>query len=503
MQKIKEKLRKISIKQWHIFIIIIGILFVSIGAFHGNMWFDESYSVGMARHSISEIWKIGGNDVHPVLYYWLLRIIYLLTGGSVIAYRVFSVIPIAIMIILGYTHIRKDYGEKVGIIFSFLSAFLPEMAVYAIEIRMYSWAILAVTILAIYAYRLSKEDNTKNWIIYGLSSLISIYLHYYGLMAAGLINVVLLIYLIIKKRKKGLIFIISFGLVQFIAYIPWLMYFITQLSHVSHGFWIVYTWPKTPMELLSAQLAGYIRTTEYTELLVPTVFALELYGYMIYKTYKLYKEKQVLKPFIWSVVMYLSVIAAAIIMRVILNQTILYYRYLFVITGLYIFAISYILGKEKNKVEIVVILAVIAILGIYNNVEMIKDNYSSTNNEPINYMKENIKAEDIVIYSDCGVGSVAAINCIEPKVYFLNEDNWGVEEAYKAFGPEFETVIDREFLKTAPDRIWVIDNAYGSAVKDVFETDTEDYKYKVVSEEKFITEYHDYHWKITLLEKVK
>ena len=61
------------------------------------------------------------------------------------------------------------------------------------------------TVLAIYAYRLTKEDNTKNWLIFGIASLMSIYLHYYGLMAAGIINVILLVYLIIKKRKKVII----------------------------------------------------------------------------------------------------------------------------------------------------------------------------------------------------------------------------------------------------------------------------------------------------------
>lgn len=74
------------------------------------------------------------------------------------------------MIISGLYTYKKRFWRKNRIIFSFLSAFLPEMAQYAIEIRMYSWAILAVTILAIYAYRLTKEDNTKNWIIFGLSS---------------------------------------------------------------------------------------------------------------------------------------------------------------------------------------------------------------------------------------------------------------------------------------------------------------------------------------------
>ena len=322
MEKLKDRLKRITIKQWHIVVIVVGILFISLGAFHKNIWFDESYSVGLARHTFGEIWSIGGHDVHPILYYWMLRIVYLITGGSIIAYKIFSVIPIAILIILGYTHIRKDFGEKTGFIFSFLTVVLPEVAVYAVEIRMYSWAILAVTILSIYAYRLSKEDNTKNWIIFGISSLASIYLHYYGLMAAGLINVILLVYLIIKKRKKGLIFIISFGIVQGLAYLPWLMNFVTQLSNVSHGFWIGFSFPKTPMELLSSQLAGYVKSSDYTDLLVPTVLSLELYGYIIYKTYKYFKEKQDLQPFKWSVIVYFAVIIAAIIITVVMKTSI-------------------------------------------------------------------------------------------------------------------------------------------------------------------------------------
>ena len=413
------------------------------------------------------------------------------------AYRIFSVIPIAIMIILGYTHIRKDFGEKTGFIFSFLSAFLPEMAVYAIEIRMYSWAILAVSILAIYAYRLSKEDNTKNWIIFGISSLVSIYLHYYGLMAAGLINVILLIYLIIKKRKKGIIFIISFGVVQALAYLPWLVNFATQLSNVSKGFWIGFSFPQTPMELLSSQLAGYVKSSDYTDFLVPTVLALELYGYMIYKTYKYSKEKQDLKPFKWSVIIYFAVIFAAVIITVVMKTSILYYRYLFVITGLYIFAVSFILGKEKNKVEIVSILSVIAILGVYNNVMMIKDNYSSTNSEPIDYIEENIQQGDTIVFVNLGGGFVAAIHFVDNQVYFYNADNWGVEEAYKAFGPKYETCVTKDFIEDCSDRVWIIDDPNGTAYEELFV----DKDYNKVSEKEFFTKYHDYSYKITLIEK--
>ena len=497
MEKIKEKLKSITLNQWHIAVIVIGIIFVSLGAFHSNLWFDESYSVGLARHTFGEIWSIGGHDVHPILYYWMLRIVYLITGGTIMAYRIFSVIPIAIMIILGYTHIRKDFGEKTGFIFSFLSAFLPEMAQYAIEIRMYSWAILAVTILAIYAYRLTKEDNTKNWIIFGLSSLASIYLHYYGLMAAGLINVFLLIYLIVKRRKKGIIFIISFGILQGLAYLPWLVNFATQLSNVSSGYWIGFSFPKTPMELLSSQLAGYVKTSDYTGLLVPTVLALELYAYIIYKTYKYAKAKEDLNSFKWSVMVYFAVILAAIIITALIKTSILYYRYLFVITGLYIFAVSFILGKEENKIEIVARLSVIAILGVYNNIVMMKDNYDYSNQEPIKYLNENVKEGDTIVYADFGGGSVVAVQFADNQVYFYNADNWGVEEAYKAFGPNYEVKVTKDFIDNCSNRVWFVDNIYNSVADEVFEGKG----YNKVSEKEFSTKYHDYSYKIVLLEK--
>lgn len=497
MEKIKEKFKSITLKQWHIAIIVIGIIFVSLGAFHCNLWFDESYSVGLARHTFGEIWSIGGHDVHPILYYWMLRIVYLITGGSIMAYRIFSVIPIALMIVLGYTHIRKDFGEKTGFIFSFLAAFLPEMAQYAIEIRMYSWAILAVTILAIYAYRLTKEDNTKNWIIFGLASLASIYLHYYGLMAAGLINVFLLIYLIVKKRKKGIIFIVSFGVIQGLAYLPWLVNFATQLSNVSGGFWIGFSFPKTPMELLSSQLAGYVKTSDYTGLLVPTVLALELYAYMIYKTYKYAKAKENLNAFKWSVIVYFAVILAAIIITALMKTSILYYRYLFVITGLYIFAVSFVLGKEQNKIEIISILSVIAILGVYNNIIMMKDNYDYSNQEPIKYLNENVQDGDMIAFSNLGGGFVAAIHFVDNQVYFYNPENWGVEEAYKAFGPNYETCVTENFVDNCSNRVWVIDDPNGSFYEDVFESK----EYNKVSEKEFFTKYHDYSYKIILLEK--
>ena len=59
---------KISLNTLLIILITIGTIFIFSTVFHSNIWFDEAYSVGMANHNFADIWNIGKNDVHPVLY---------------------------------------------------------------------------------------------------------------------------------------------------------------------------------------------------------------------------------------------------------------------------------------------------------------------------------------------------------------------------------------------------------------------------------------------------
>ena len=193
----------------HISIILLGIVFIFLPAFHSSLWFDESYTVGIANKGFIDIWKITGNDVLPAFYYWLLHIVYLIFGSNILIYRLFSVLAIVILGIIGYTHIRKDFGEKVGILFSFFTYFLPIMNTYAQEIRMYSWSCLIVTLMAIYGYRfyqaISARDEIairKNLCLFGVFSICCCYIHYYALVTTCLVNLILLIYLIKNKETN-------------------------------------------------------------------------------------------------------------------------------------------------------------------------------------------------------------------------------------------------------------------------------------------------------------
>lgn len=495
---VKKKKDKILIL--NIIIIILGTIFISLGAFHTNIWFDESYSVAISNHSFSEIWNIGGNDVHPVFYYIMLKIVSLIFGNNILVFRLFSIVPIVILSILGITHIRKDYGERTGIIFSFLTLFLPIIAAYSSEIRMYTWVMLFVTITAIYANRIYKNElSIKNWVIFALFSLLSAYTHYYGLMFAGIINVILFIYLLKNRKGKNKdlkIFIIQ-AVVECLLYVPWLYYFIKQLTSVGGGYWIKLEFPDTLYNVLGIQYMGSLSN------IFGFCFAICLYIYLGFVIYRCKKERISVKNARNSLLLYVLIVFIAFLIS--LKSPILYPRYLMTITGLLIFFIADIMAKEKSKYITIEICIIIFVTSLISNINIINNNYDNTNMKQIEYLEENIKDDDIIVYSNIGNGSVFAVYFKDNKQYFYNGDHWNVEEAYKAYGPQMETVEDLDFLKDYKGRIWIIDSIDNSFYNDKFKTD--DYKVvdsKVIKTKypsSFDTNYSGYEYNLILIEK--
>lgn len=495
---VKKKKDKILIL--NIIIIVLGTIFISLGAFHTNIWFDESYSVAISNHSFSEIWNIGGNDVHPVFYYMMLKIVSLIFENNILVFRLFSIVPIVILSILGITHIRKDYGERTGIIFSFLTLFLPIIAAYSSEIRMYTWIMLFVTITAIYANRIYKNElSIKNWVIFALFSLLSAYTHYYGLMFAGIINVILFIYLLKNRKGKNKdlkIFIIQ-AVVECLLYVPWLYYFIKQLTSVGGGYWIKLEFPDILYNVLGIQYMGSLSN------IFGFCFAICLYIYLGFVIYRCKKERISVKNARNSLLLYVLIVFIAFLIS--LKSPILYPRYLMTITGLLIFFIADIMAKEKSKYITIEICIIIFVTSLISNINIINNNYDNTNMKQIEYLEENIKDDDIIVYSNIGNGSVFAVYFKDNKQYFYNGDHWNVEEAYKAYGPQMETVEDLDFLKDYKGRIWIIDSTDSSFYNDKFKTD--DYKVidsKVIKTKypsSFDTNYSGYEYNLILIEK--
>ena len=67
-----EKKNRISTAYW-LLCAVAAVLF-GVLSLRTNIWADEAYTFAMVRHSFADIWRITAADVHPPLYYFLVKI---------------------------------------------------------------------------------------------------------------------------------------------------------------------------------------------------------------------------------------------------------------------------------------------------------------------------------------------------------------------------------------------------------------------------------------------
>ena len=511
----KEKSKKINSKYFHIAIIILGILFISIPIFHENLWFDESYSVGIAKENFGDIWRIGSNDVHPVLYYWILHIAYLIFGSNIYVYRILSMLPIAILGILGFTHIKKDFGEKVGLLFSFFVFFLPISVIYSSEIRMYTWAMLFVSIMEIYAYRICQADEknrNKNWITFGIFSLGASYLHYYGLATAGITNLILFIYLLttaIKKHKQTKEnriytpdlkrFTIS-AVIQILLYIPWLYAMFGQVSTVSRGFWIERPSIKLWLQILTFQFTGNL-DIEYVDSKLAMCFSIIVLTYTIISmivTIVKNKKENSIKPGLWAIGIYVIVMMSIFVIS--LKLPILYARYFLNLTGLFMFFMAFFMVKGGNKVLTIIICIISLIVAGIANYNIAKINYDSSNAKPLAYIKEDLQETDLILYGNDASGFVIIAQLPENQGCFYDGNHWNVDPAYEGYGKNGLQIIKiLDPLDEYTGRIWVVTAGNYNIYDEIIERYGD--KIKLKRQEGFSTAYHEYQYNLSLIEK--
>jgi len=199
-------------------------------------WYDEAYTMAMMDYSFSEIWKITASDVHPPLYYYMLKLFCNIFGDSQNIMRIFSNLGIIASLILGLFPIRRLFGKNISLIYILVLVLLPVTQYLGVEIRMYSWAMFFVSGCSIYAYESylnGKLISFSKMAIYGICAA---YTHYYALVAIGIILV--LLWISSLKRQEKIIRLILFSLFIILAYIPWIPVLIMQVNKVSHAYWI-------------------------------------------------------------------------------------------------------------------------------------------------------------------------------------------------------------------------------------------------------------------------
>ncbi len=404
-------------------IVFFSVIYLGLGLLNNNLWFDETYSVTIINHSFIDICKIAANDVHPILYYLILKMFSILFGKHIIVYRIASLIPIVLLVIFALTKLSKEFGNKTAIIFSFIVIFMPVLVSYSTQIRMYTWSMLFVSLSMYYVYMVIKYSKAKNWILFATYSIIAAYTHYYALFTIAFINIFLIIFAI-KTKKINIRSLLICAITEIIMYIPGIIVFLIQYSKVVKGFWISVEYPDILFRILDSNFSGVISN------ILVLIFAILITIYIILSLFKMYKNSNNKTNILYVLIpllIYISVIIFALLASII--RPVFITRYMLPMLGLYVFSLSYILSNEKNKWIPLCIISFLAILSIYNSYLVLNNVYTKDNEKIKEIVAANIEENDIILFSDIGTGSIISTYFTDYKSYFYNKDNWDVEES--------------------------------------------------------------------------
>ena len=248
-------------KQWieaHEWWCLGGILAVFSAVVLGNItrwsiWFDEAFSAYLVRFDLAQITHFTALDVHPPLYYWLLKLWTMVFGHGIFAVRSLSWILAIVGLIGVYVLARYLTKSKTyGLVATMAAALAPTLVRFSDEARMYT-LVFAIVVWATYVLLRAQETNRRwRWALYGVLLSAGMLTHYFAAMAW----LAHWVWRYTEKRARRikkffarewvLSHVLAIGLFAW-----WLPVAIRQFTGVQSGFWISPVTPSTPVNYLT------------------------------------------------------------------------------------------------------------------------------------------------------------------------------------------------------------------------------------------------------------
>lgn len=225
---------------WLVPILILGGL---LRLYHNTalaLWHDEAFSGLYIRYSWGEMMHRIGLDVHPPLYYWILRLWTYVFGQGLLSLRTMSVLFGILTIYAGYLFVRKAFGnEKLAIIAALFLAINPFQIQYSLEARMYTLGTFLVLFSSYLLLKALESNQTKTWIWFGVLTAAGLYTHYYMIFSIAAQGLYVLYYLF-KTKSHANLWLKSMGsfVLSAVLFLPWVPTLLEQIQRVEAAFWI-------------------------------------------------------------------------------------------------------------------------------------------------------------------------------------------------------------------------------------------------------------------------
>lgn len=179
------------------FISLFVILYNIVSCwFNSYLRYDEIFTLTLIQDNIFNIVHLTALDVHPPLYYLIVKVFILLFGWTGLSPmflgEICSSIPFLLLSLFGFLALSKHIGRLAGSLFSFCVVLMPQMYYYMSDIRMYGFCMLFVTLVYFVAYKLTIKFDVKNALLFILFSALALYTQYYcGVAIVGILILLL------------------------------------------------------------------------------------------------------------------------------------------------------------------------------------------------------------------------------------------------------------------------------------------------------------------------
>ncbi len=208
----------------------LGILLVILLAFglrlhaidRQDIWGDEAFSIWLSSQPLPQV-VAGGADTHPPLYPLLLYPWLRLVGSSPLAVRFLSAVIGTLTMPIVYILGRRAFGLATGGLATLLAALSPALIYYSQETRMYGLVTL-LTAASVYwamgAFQRSHSIGAR--LAYLLTTLGAAYTHYYGFFVILAEDLVIIPFLLCRRRWSDLgPWLVAQATIA-LAYLPWI-----------------------------------------------------------------------------------------------------------------------------------------------------------------------------------------------------------------------------------------------------------------------------------------
>ena len=295
------------------------VAFVTVTLFNvtnAAIWFDEAFSSYLIQFSYADVARYTATDVHPPLYYWVLKAWTELFGTAEFGLRTLSILFAAAAIIVTFFLARRLFGRKVAIVSLLFLVLSPMLVRYSDEARMYTMAAFIV-MSATYALVKAREAKQKRWwVVYGVLVGLGMWTHYF----TALIWLAHWAWHAWDSYGKGISFkswfknffnknwVLAYA-VAVVVYSPWLYFMIKQLTIVqASGFWIGPVGVDTSTNYLT-NMFYYLehgQTQGWLALLLAVIVALVIF--LIPRVYRNFNKDQKSKFILVSAIAWIPVI---------------------------------------------------------------------------------------------------------------------------------------------------------------------------------------------------